>query len=469
MSKTIKIPKSKNMLFKKLSFLYLVFILFLFLTSPGEHVFHFTAMLETQQELNERLISKLEFAKRFRPDEATTVRNTKNFVGSIDEVSKEYEEFADKFNIQGFSLKESGFSDKRIRGGELGSTIDATLKEYIDNAPENIQANLRSTLLRVKDDYGLTKNTEEFFFQETPNGVIQPILEHFKTVVLYQSVEYLDTSQVEEETVQLVSLDEANFITKMKGRLILGEPLRVGINTRDVTLTPTAVINGEDVPLEQIDTIRYKLTYLPKRAGRYSIEVLLGEEKMLTSFRVDAPALRFLTDKSSTYQVVVGEPKKLTFDESYMPWGKDVEFVSNSANVSRTGDVLTVTPYNEGKFSVELKQGARTIDKAVFFAKEPNKIEAKITDASGNEAEMQDAARIESTNPFWEVLSYSATIVYPNGSTESYSSRSKYLKNNMRDAMKGAPQATALVFDDIELISAKGDYTSKALPIVMIK
>ena len=47
------------MTFKKLSFLYLVFILFLFFSSPGNYVVHYDQMQVTQEELNGRLNAKL--------------------------------------------------------------------------------------------------------------------------------------------------------------------------------------------------------------------------------------------------------------------------------------------------------------------------------------------------------------------------------------------------------------------------
>jgi len=59
MGSTVTISKAKNFSFKKLSFLYLVFILFIFFSSPGMYVTQYTSVANTQASLNDRLLQDL--------------------------------------------------------------------------------------------------------------------------------------------------------------------------------------------------------------------------------------------------------------------------------------------------------------------------------------------------------------------------------------------------------------------------
>jgi hypothetical protein len=60
MGNTIKITKSKSFTYKKLNFLYLIFLVFMFFSNNGEYLRHYPGLFQTQIALNERLYTKIE-------------------------------------------------------------------------------------------------------------------------------------------------------------------------------------------------------------------------------------------------------------------------------------------------------------------------------------------------------------------------------------------------------------------------
>ena len=72
MARTVTISKSKALNFKRLTFLYLIFFIFFFQSSPGEFVVHFQPLSQTQTTLNNQLIERLKAAGLQLANQETT-------------------------------------------------------------------------------------------------------------------------------------------------------------------------------------------------------------------------------------------------------------------------------------------------------------------------------------------------------------------------------------------------------------
>jgi len=131
MGSTIKISKSKNLSFKKLSLLYLVFILFLFFSSPGQYIIHYTTLATTQIELNERLLSKLKSLNSDLPQELELKNTTLECLNELSNLESVYSNYAEKNSVKGDKIKENKFAEKTVRKGPLSATLQGVLNKYL--------------------------------------------------------------------------------------------------------------------------------------------------------------------------------------------------------------------------------------------------------------------------------------------------------------------------------------------------
>ena len=131
MANTIKISKAKNTSFKKLSFLYLVFILFIFFTSPGLYVWHYPAMQVTQAELNNRLSAELQAFSSDQVAEMDLRNSTFELVKRVDALEANYMEWAKANSISGDKLKENMYAEKVFRVGPDVAELQSIVKDYM--------------------------------------------------------------------------------------------------------------------------------------------------------------------------------------------------------------------------------------------------------------------------------------------------------------------------------------------------
>jgi len=98
------------MSFKKLSFLYLVFILFLFFSSPGKYVEHYESIAITQVELNSRLVQKLKTFESTDPNKLRLKNTTFECMRVLDDLKSKYAQFAEDNLIYGDKIRENQFA-----------------------------------------------------------------------------------------------------------------------------------------------------------------------------------------------------------------------------------------------------------------------------------------------------------------------------------------------------------------------
>jgi len=323
-------------------------------------------------------------------------------------------------------------------------------------------------LLEPMDFVGTKFNNIDFFFKEAPNGVMSTSFEHLRTVMLYQTLIALKGKDVELPKFEILTVEESDFIQRFKRNLILGEKLDVLVRPKKKGALPTVKINGGMVDCKPTNGSDYRVVYQPAKAGNYSMEIMVGEDRVLTSFRVEAPAFRFIQEVSNL-RAEVGEKFTITLDTNFVPKGDRVKFVSNAADIERSGMVLFITPQKEGKFEVLMQDNGSNIDKANFFASMPRAPKVSLMDISGNPVNMQAANKLESDNTFWQVIDFDMAVVTPDGKSQRLHSATRFLRNELREAESKAPKGSTLIFDNIRLAGQNGGATTKGSPIILVK
>ena len=454
------------MSYKKLSFLYLVFILFLFFSSPGKYVEHYESVAITQVELNSRLVQKLKTFESTDPNKLRLKNTTFECLGVLDDLKSKYAQFAEDNLIYGDKIRENQFAEKEIRKGSLSLVFKDNNKKYLTTFEEVVGRSIKSQVSSLKS-YTLQEFDDvTFFFKETPNGVINSLFEHMKTVYLYNTITELFREKIILPKYEQILLEEAKFIQRFKRLLILGDQFEMTIQS-ETGQVPYAAVNGQEVSLSTSDSVYYNLTYQPTRAGKYSIEVNLDDERLFTGFEVKRPEFRFVMEKSS-FDAFVGQKMLISLDTQYFP-SRNVKFVSSRAEVERVEDKLYVTPYETGRFQLSMMQGDEILDELILYAHEPDNIQVGLLDIGGEKSSLKNANRLESLNTFWQVVSFRMTLIDTLGAKKSLRSATRFLRNDLREMESKAADGSVLIFDDIKLISKNRGIVKTGMPIVLKK
>ena len=454
------------MSFKKLSFLYLVFILFLFFSSPGKYVEHYESIAITQVELNSRLVQKLKTFESSDPNKLQLKNTTFECLGVLNDLKSKYAQFAEDNLIYGDKIRENQFAEKEIRKGSLSLVFKDNNKKYLTTFEEVVGRSIKSQVSSLKS-YTLQEFDDvTFFFKETPNGVINSLFEHMKTVYLYNTITELFREKIILPKYEQILLEEAKFIQRFKRLLILGDQFEMTIQS-ETGQVPYAAVNGQEVSLSTSDSVYYNMTYQPTRAGKYSIEVNLDDERLFTGFEVKRPEFRFVMEKSS-FDAFVGQKMLISLDTQYFP-SRNVKFVSSRAEVERVEDKLYVTPYETGRFQLSMMQGDEILDELILYAHEPDNIQVGLLDIGGEKSSLKNANRLESLNTFWQVVSFRMTLIDTLGAKKSLRSATRFLRNDLREMESKAADGSVLIFDDIKLISKNRGIVKTGMPIVLKK
>ena len=455
------------MTFKKLSFLYLVFILFLFFSSPGNYVVHYDQMQVTQEELNGRLNAKLISFDAKNEDDKLLKETTLQCLQELDELNLKYKKYANDFSIYGDKLKENQFAEKQIRNGSLAASFNSTNEKMEAVYSKTSGKSLKSQIIEIRSFTGESFKSLEFFFKETPNAVVGSVLEHLKTVYLYSSITQLFKQQIILPQYKQVMLEEANFIQRFKRLLVLGNSFDLSIKPSNNEEIPQVKINGNPALAVESNSGTYEVNYIPTKPGKYAVEVNVGEQRLFTGFEVLKPAFRFVMEKSN-FNAIVGEKMLVSLDTQYLP-SRGITFISDKAKIVREGDRLTITPNEAGMFRVKMMNGKEQVDDFVLYAKEAEAIEVGLLDIAGDPSSLNNASRLESLNTYWQVVSFRMTIIDASGNKKSLRSATRYLRNDLREAEQLAETGSVLVFDDIKLISKNRGITKIGRPIILKK
>lgn len=468
MASTVKISKSKNLTFKKLSFLYLVFILFLFFSSAGQYVYQFPGLAVTQAELNNRLLTNLNAIKPLNKNELKLKIITIKACTVIDGFLAEFNKYTIEKSVKGEKLRENNYVEKYIRLGTIGQKLDQTINDYLKAHKAVSNKDLNAQLFMPVDFNNKQYSNLEFYFKDSPNGVIPSIFEHFKTIFLYQTILSFTKETQTNKKIEILTLEQSDFIQSFKKNLILGEFIDISIQSNDSSLHPVIKINNNPMAVMPGKNGISRLIYKPHKAGNYAVDITLGLKKVLTSFNVDGPSFRYIP-KESNLKGEVGQSTTLQLYNFQMNMSQKLRFISNAAEISRKGNFITIIPQKEGKFEIMMTENGKILDKLSFFASAPNNPEVALMDISGEKVEFQNAHRLESVNTFWQVVNFDMILVQPTGTQNLYHCATRFLRNELRQAEAIAPAGSTIIFNNIKLIGRDGATTAMGSPVVVLK
>ena len=458
MGNTLKIRKSKYLSYQKQGFLYLVFILFLFFSQAGEYVTHYMNLAKTQKALNGYLEGRLEglvledvASNEYRNDVLERV----NDLNAITDNFEEYEEQS----IAGLDqYRENQFAERRVRRGELGTMFNTLWAE------QQQQSQGQWTPTSLVDYDGRAFNATDFFFKETPNAIVPSLVEHAKTSFLVEALETLNKEALVFEKYKMERLEEAGFTSVFKKRLFLGENFEMSLRATDESDSIEMVtINGKEQGLGR-EGNSTRLFYRPGNWGKYFVEIQTRSQRFYTSFEVVRPRIRFVAQQE-LIDLTLGQTQQISVDGDLIP-ENGYSFESDFAQTSYEAGVLSVKPQTVGEFTLRLKINGTAVDSVTLGSRAPEQLKVMLADASGQAATMNNAHRIQSNNPNFQVISYTATYYPKDGSpAKEVRSLSRLVRPEIQSWI-AASQGT-IVIKDISLLSSNGTTRVSAQPLIV--
>lgn len=457
MGNTLKIRKSKYLSYQKQGFLYLVFILFLFFSQAGEYVMHYISLANTQKELNTYLENRLSSLVLENEADDQYRQQVLARVGTLEEITASFEEYEQQ-SIAGLDqFRENQFAERRVRRGELGATFDNL---WIEQQEQSEGRWTEKLLVDYDNRYFSATN---FFFKETPNAVVPSLVEHAKTAFLVEALEDLNKQALVFEKYTMERLEEANFTSVFKKRLFLGEDFNLTILSEEVEDSVEIVtVNSKPQTLNRQDR-ETELSYRPNTWGKYFVEIQTRSQRFYTSFEVVRPRIRFVAQQD-LIDLTLGKEQSISIDKNYMP-SKDFMFESEYAFTSYTDGLLRVRPTTIGEFTLRLIVGGEAVDSVTLGARAPELLEVSLANAAGAPSTISEAHRVQSNNPNFQVLSYTALYYPKDGSkAKTYTSLSRLLSAQVA---QWAQAPGTLVIKDIALLSSNGTTKIFAQPLII--
>ena len=457
MGNTLKIRKSKYLSYQKQGFLYLVFILFLFFSQAGEYVMHYISLANTQKELNTYLENRLSSLVLENEADDLYRQDVLERVASLDQINISFEEYEQQ-SIAGLDqFRENQFAERRVRRGELGTTFDNL---WIEQQEQSEGRWTEKLLVDYDNRYFSATN---FFFKETPNAVVPSLVEHAKTAFLVEALEDLNKQALVFEKYTMERLEEANFTSVFKKRLFLGENFNLTILSEDAKDSVEFVtINSKPQSLGR-DGSTTNLVYRPGSWGKYFVEIQTRSQRFYTSFEVVRPRIRFVA-QDELIDLTLGQDQSISIDADYIPT-EGFSFDSDFATTSYEAGVLTVNPSTVGEFTLRLVINGEAMDSVNLGARAPQLLRVSLANAKGEEATPATAHRVQSVNPNFQVLSYTAVYYPQDGSApKTYQSLSRLLRPDVAD---WTTNPGTLVIKDIALLSSNGTTKIQAEPLIV--
>ena len=457
MANTLKIRKSKYLSYQKQGFLYLVFILFLFFSQAGEYVMHYTSLSKTQKALNTYLEGRL--SSLVLEDAASDAYRNEVLerVGELDAINEEFANYEEQ-SIAGLDqYRENQFAERRVRRGELGTMFNNVW------ADQQKQSQGRWTETLLEDYDGRMFSATDFFFKETPNAVVPSLVEHAKTSFLVEALEDLNKQALVFEKYTMERLEEASFTSVFKKRLFLGENFELAINSEDAKDSVEFVtINDRPQSLGR-ENGTTDLVYRPASWGKYFVEIQTRSQRFYTSFEVVRPRIRFVA-QDELIDLTLGEAQRISIDDNYIPT-EGYSFESAFATTSYADGVLSVNPTTVGEFTLRLLINDQAVDSVTLGSRAPSRLEVSLANAAGESSSIAGAHRVQSINPNFQVLSYTAVYYPKDGSApKTYQSLSRLLR---AEVAQWAETPGTLVIKDIALLSSNGTTRVQAEPLIV--
>lgn len=467
MSNTIRISKSKALNFKKLTFLYLIFIVFFFFSTSGDFIRHFTPLSNTQTKLNKRYLEKLNGFETNLQDELNTKKIALATYEIIHGLNLDYAAFVKEIGLKGEKLKEKKFAKKYLFQDKECQNLHVALSEFVLGFPAAFRGGLSADLGLDMNTLTMQNPIRNNFFFETPDGAIGAILCHMETVVLSQTLAYLG-QQLDEgkSSFKVIASSDSSFLQGFKDVYYVGEDITFDFFSRD-SIAPTIKINQVSMT-PNYKGLHYKINWTPTKVGQYELEANIGEDYIRRSFRVIKPSLRFLENEQEI-AAYLGEPVSLTVDLNGLENIRNLNFTSIGAQIKNKNGELIITPEVEGRFTIEMRSNGEILDSKSMFARKGQAPEVVLKDMAGQKTDFTKAHCLESSSAIWQVVNFSMTLIRPDGTIFKTKSRTRFLRNELRSIEATAPAGSTIIFDDIRLLNSNGTSTTMGAPIFIGK
>ncbi|OYU97620.1 MAG: hypothetical protein CFE21_04825 [Bacteroidetes bacterium B1(2017)] len=467
MARTIRISKSKALNFKKLTFLYLIFIVFFFFSTSGDFVRHFIPLSNTQAELNKRYLEKLTGFDSNLQDELTMKKRALATYEIIHGLNLDYAAFVKETGLKGEKLKEKNFAKKHLFPDKESLALHVNLSEFVLGFPAVFRGGLCTDLGLDISTLTTQNPIRNNFFIETPDGAIGSILCHMETVVLSQTLAYLG-QQLDEgkNAFKVIASSDSSFLQGFKDVYYVGEDITFDFFSRD-SIAPTVRINQVSMT-PNYKGLHYKINWTPTKVGQYELEANIGEDYIRRSFKVIKPSLRFLENEQEL-AAYIGEPLSLTVDLNGLERIRNLSFTSNGADIENKNGELLITPQVEGRFTIEMRSNGEILDNRSMFARKGQAPEVVLKDVAGQKTEFAKAHCLESLSANWQVVNFNMTLIRPDGTISKTKSRTRFLRNELRSIEASAPAGSTLIFDEIRLLNSNGTSTTMGAPIFIGK
>jgi len=466
MANTVWISKSKALNFKKLSFLYLIFIVFFFFSSSGDYVKHFQPLSETQELLNFKLKAQLDNYKPILKDEQVIKQNALDLLGVIDNFSNQYRKFVADGGLKGEKIKEQKFSKLYLNTDSATLGLHVALCNFIRCFPSGYQGNLAADLGILPDKIEVNEPIKNQYLKEVPNGAVGSILKHIEMVALSQTLKYFKQEIEEGGMIRVSSSKDSTFLQGFKSVYYVGEKIDFHFFSRD-SIAPNISINQVSFTPSHRDR-HYKMSWTPTKEGIYELEANIGDEFIRHSLKVIKPSLRFL-ESEQEIAAFLSEPLSLTVDMNGLENIRGIRFASNGAKIETNKNQLKIIPLFEGRFTIEMYVGNNLLDSRSLVAIKGKPPVILLKDIAGKRTELGKAHCLESSSPFWQVINFNVTIISPDGSSKELKSQTRFIRNEIRTFENNAEPGSTIIFNQIRLLNANGITTMMGAPIFIGK
>lgn len=467
MSDTVRIRKSRLLNLKLVSFLYLIFIVLFFFSTSGNYLKFFGPFAISQNELNERLKEKL---SKFKVTDSKNIAFKANTNEALKEISvlkillqKYYSEKISKDE----HLKDAKFlSYMKSEGYDL-MKLQLLLQNFANYYEGTEKEKLEFEFgLRIPNKNG-NKDLSKTFFYNAPNGFIETLLNHYESVLLYNSFDYLKVKNQKINISLNERLKDSLLIKSLKKTYYLNENVVFDFYTSK-NITPEVLINNEAYQVKQVSNFHYVLNWKAQEVGKFEISARVKDEKISHIFDVENPDMRFFEDENDIV-CFVDQETSLSPDFSSLKNVPNLNFNSLSAKVELVNNVLKITPNNEGIFTLELRSGTTVLSTKKMFAQRIDLPKIVLKNLAGQISTIADVHCLESENINWQVVNFNLTLAFPDGKMQTIKSNTRFLRNELRDIEANLPPGSTLIFDKIRLLNKDGISTIMGSPIFISK
>ncbi len=466
MASTVRIPKSKALNFKKLSFLYLIFIVFYFSSTSGEYVRQYINLEKTQKRLNEHLASQLTEVDSNDKRSLLIKKEALQAIEQINRLAESHEKFMVNVINSDEELKETKFVSSLEEMGINIDSIDNILRNYVNTLPEEERRITEIDLGLVGDKGPSLASKQNTFVKGTPTGVFGSIIQHYKTVVLSSALDGIQKSMSKKIKIQTVHKKDSSFLIGFNNTFNFGDLVRFNFLSPQ-NLKPEVIIDDKKIEVYQDKDKEYYVNWIANKSGELTLIARLKEQVIKKQIKVIATKPSFLENKQEI-ACFLNEPISIKLEKNSIR-NQQISFSSNSAKIERKNDELIITPLVEGRFVVNLKLGDKIIDQRVLFAGKGEAPEVILKDIIGNKTTLKSAHCLESVGDEWQVVNFNFITIDPNGITKKLKSNTRFLRNELRGLTNNLPVGSTIIFDQIRLLNKDGIKTTYGSPIFIEK